>query len=119
MRLKRAPQVAGKEIWLEVEPIYAEDRANYQNATVILDEKRMLPKALSLKLPNGSTTNYLFDPNPSINSLLKEFWGNFKVPSTPSGWKHVVEEPPAAEPRQPAESAERPRAPLGILRKRG
>lgn len=117
MRLNTPATVVGKEIWMRVEPIYPEDRANYQRATVVLDEKRMLPTAVSLELPNGSHTNYRFDPDPSINNPLKKFMGNFKVPSTPSGWKHVIEEPPAAEPRQPADSAKQPRPPVGILRK--
>lgn len=129
MRLMTPAAAVGKEIWLQVEPIYPEDRANYQRATVVLDEKRMLPKAVSLELPNGSFTNYMFDPDASINNPLKKVLGYFKVPSTPSGWKHIVEEPPAAEPRQSAEprqpaesgqaaeSAARQRAPRGILRK--
>lgn len=116
MRLRTPNDLVGKEVWLQVEPIYAEDRANYQSATVILDENRMLPRAVALQLPNGSRTNYMFDP-PSINNPLKKILGYFKVPSTPAGWKHIIEEPPAAEPRQPTESAQRPRPPRSILRK--
>lgn len=117
MRLITPAQVVSKQIWLEVEPIYAEDRANYQKATVILDQNRMLPKAVSLELPNGSRTNYVFKADPSINNPFKKFMGNFKVPSTPSGWKHVIENPPAAGPPQPADNAQRLRPPVGVLRK--
>ena len=95
MRLITPKQLVGKEIMLKIEPKFAEDRANYQEATVVLDEKQMLPKALSLMLPNGDHTNYLFDL-PSINNPLKKLLRYFDVPATPSGWKRVIEEPPAA-----------------------
>lgn len=86
-------QRVGKEIWLKIEPKFAEDRANYQQATVILIQKQMLPTALSLTLPNGDYTNYLFDP-PSINNPLNKLLRYFDVPATPSGWKRVIEDPP-------------------------
>ncbi|HEV3343176.1 MAG TPA: TIGR03009 domain-containing protein, partial [Pirellulales bacterium] len=74
LRISTPGQVVGKEIWLTIEPKYAEDRANYRQATVVLDEKPMLPQALSLLLPNGDRTNYVFDP-PSINNHLKKLFG--------------------------------------------
>ncbi|HET6882206.1 MAG TPA: TIGR03009 domain-containing protein [Pirellulales bacterium] len=118
MRLVTPKAVIGREIWLQVEPIYAEDRANYQRATVILNEKQMLPKAVSLELPNGNKTNYIFDDDPSINNPLRNILGTFKVPRTPAGWKRIVEEPPA-----PSDRLEQPgdvqtlRVPQGVKRK--
>lgn len=118
MRVSTPAKFVGREIWLEVEPIYPEDRANYQHATVILDEKRMLPKAVSLELPNGNRTNYVFDDGPSINNQIKKWIGVFDVPRTPAGWKRVVEEPPAPEPPSPPPGdASTLRAPRGVLRK--
>jgi TIGR03009 family protein len=123
MRVRTPERFVGREIWLEVEPIYAEDRANYQRATVILDEKRMLPKAVSLELPNGNRTNYVFDDDPSINNPISKWVGVFDAPRTPSGWKRVVEDPPSPEPRAPEPRAASPRdastlrGPRGVLRK--
>jgi TIGR03009 family protein len=94
MMVATPKELVGKDILLKIEPMFAEDRANYQQATVILDEKQMLPRALSLALPNGDYTNYRFDP-PSINNPLKKLMGAFAVPATPSGWKRVIEDPPA------------------------
>ncbi|HVX12092.1 MAG TPA: TIGR03009 domain-containing protein [Pirellulales bacterium] len=104
MRLKTPAKLAGVETWLEIEPIYAEDRANYQTATVVLQDKTMLPKAVSLKLPNGNFTNYMFDP-PAVNNPLKKLLGHFQVPRLPSGWKRLVEDapPPATRPAPPGD----------------
>jgi len=95
LRVATPRNFVGKEVWLRIEPKYAEDRANYQHATVVLDEKQMLPKGLSLQLPNGDRTNYVFE-TPSINEHLKKFFGWFDVPKTPAGWKREIEDPPAS-----------------------
>jgi TIGR03009 family protein len=104
MRLKTPRDLVGVETQLEIEPIYAEDRANYQTATVILEDKTMLPKALSLKLPNGNSTNYGFD-RAAVNKTLKKLLGAFDVPRLPAGWKRVVEDAPAP-PTRPAPPGE-------------
>ncbi|HWB08155.1 MAG TPA: TIGR03009 domain-containing protein [Pirellulales bacterium] len=96
LRVSTPQELAGREIWLRIEPKFAEDRANYQRATVVLNEKQMLPTALGLELPNGDRTNYVFD-KPSINEHLKKFFGWFDVPATPSGWKRIIEDPPTPE----------------------
>ena len=99
MRLKTPREAVGKEVWLEVEPMFAEDRANYQSALVILEEKKMLPKALSLQLqPAPDCRNYVFD-SPSINNPIKKLLGSFAVPDTPRGWKREIEEPPTPDNR--------------------
>ncbi|HEV3003036.1 MAG TPA: TIGR03009 domain-containing protein [Pirellulales bacterium] len=102
LRVATPKELVGKEIWLQIEPKFAEDRANYAFATVILDNKQVLPKALSLVLPNGDRTNYVFDP-PSINNPLKKLMGAFAVPATPSGWKRVIEDPPPSGGSPPAD----------------
>jgi TIGR03009 family protein len=94
MRVVTPRELVGREIWLKIEPMFAEDRANYQQATVVLDEKQMVPKGLSLKLPNGDTTNYIFE-DPSTSNPLKKLLGWFDVPKTPAGWERIVEDPPA------------------------
>ncbi|HVA49628.1 MAG TPA: TIGR03009 domain-containing protein [Pirellulales bacterium] len=117
MRLVTPPDLVGKKILLRVEPMHPEDRANYQRATVVLAEKQMMPKAVSLELPNGNSINYLFDP-PSINNPWKKFWGVFEVPGTPRGWKRIVEDPPTPgnRPAPPADS-QTLRVPIGPRRK--
>jgi TIGR03009 family protein len=95
LRVSTPQGLVGAEIRLQIEPKYAEDRANYQTATVILDEKQVLPTALSLQLPNGDRTNYVFDV-PSINNPLKRLLRWFDVPATPSGWKRIIEDPPSS-----------------------
>lgn len=117
MRLITPKELIGSEVWLKVEPKYSEDRANYQEATAILAENRMLPKAVSLKLPNGNHVNYVFD-TPSINSLVKQIMGEFKVPATPRGWKREVEEPPSPGGRPPPPGdSQTLRVPVGPRRK--
>lgn len=118
LRLITPREVVGKEIWLQVEPMYAEDRANYQRATVILDEKQMLPKALSLELvPRPDGRNYVFD-TPSINNPLKKLLGTFSVPDTPRGWKREIEEPPTPGGRPaPPSDIQTLRVPQGMKRK--
>ena len=117
MCLVTPQELIGKEIWLRVEPKYPEDRANYQTATVVLADKQMLPTALSLTLPgNGNRINYVFDP-PSINNLVKQLLRWFEVPSTPRGWKRVVEEPPTPGDRPPPADGQALRVPLTRQRK--
>ena len=101
LRVNTAPAAVGKEIWLDAVPKYVEDRANYKQASIILDEKTMLPRALLLELPEGNRTSYKFDGY-SINSLWKKIIRDFDLPPLPDGWDHVVEEPPPAQAGHPA-----------------
>lgn len=96
LRVSTAPAVAGKEIWLDAVPRYVEDRANYRQASIILDEKTMLPRALLLDLPEGNRTSYKFDDY-TINSLWKKIIRDFDLPPLPDGWERVVEEAPQAQ----------------------
>lgn len=111
----------GKQIWLEAHPKFQDDAANFQRATVILDEKTFLPTALQLILPGiaaapGKDTAYtaLAFEAPSINNPLNTLLGKFTAPKIlPFGWKWVDNQPAAAPPIQaqapaPPAQAQRP-----------
>ncbi|HEX5445604.1 MAG TPA: TIGR03009 domain-containing protein [Pirellulales bacterium] len=101
LRVSTAPGAVGNEIWLDAVPKYVEDRANYRQASIILDEKTMLPRALLLELPEGNRTSYKFDDF-TINSLWKKIIRDFDLPPLPDGWERVVEEAPEAQAGRPA-----------------
>lgn len=93
LKVNTPAEVVGKEIRLDAVPKHVEDRANYQQASIILSEKDMLPVGLRLVLPEGNQTSYRFEGY-KINSLWKKIIGDFDVPPLPEGWDHIVEEAP-------------------------
>jgi TIGR03009 family protein len=109
----------GKTIWLEAIPKYQQDAANFQSATVILNDSDCMPDALRIFLPGGkSNTDYKFI-SCKTNDLTAVF--DFIAPKISplmyaKGWRHVVEDeakdsqatPPAA-PKEPVQ-ATRPTA---------
>lgn len=101
LRVSTPPEDRGKKIWLDAVPRYVEDRANYQTASIILNEKDMLPVGLQLVLPEGNRKNYKFEDY-TINSLWKKIIRDFDLPPLPDGWDHIVEEAPRAEAARPA-----------------
>jgi TIGR03009 family protein len=96
------PGTVQGQVWLEAWPRYVADAANFQRATVILDQKELLPYALEIVLPNGKNkTVHQFDKR-AVNSVLGFLEGNPFKPSLPSGWSRVVENAtPAAGPAPP------------------
>jgi TIGR03009 family protein len=109
-----------KQIWLETHPKFQQDAANFQRATVVLDEKTFLPTALKLILPGiaaapDKETAYtaLAFEAPSINNPLNKLLGKFSPPKVlPFGWKWVDNQPAAAPPIQ----AQAPAAPAQAQR---
>jgi TIGR03009 family protein len=113
------PEGVEGQVWLEAQPRYAADAANFMRATVILDQKELLPTALEVILPNGKNkTVHQFEKR-VVNAQLSlgELWKNPFSPSLPRGWTRVVENAaPAAEQepaRQPAPATTRRPAPRG------
>jgi TIGR03009 family protein len=111
----------GKQIWLETYPKFQQDAANFQRATVVLDETTFLPTAIKLILPGiaaapDKETAYtaLAFEAPSINNPLNKLLGKFSPPKVlPFGWKWVDNQPAAAPPIQaqapaPPAQAQRP-----------
>jgi TIGR03009 family protein len=107
---------AGRKIWLEAWPKFQQDRANFQHAIVILDQKQFVPEALRIILPDGKNKqDYKFE-SIQVNDPLAILKGDFLPPITPPFWQKVVEKAPTAD--QPASEAA-PRAervPAGALR---
>lgn len=111
----------GKKIWLEAIPKFQQDAANFQSATVILNDADCMPEGLRIFLPGGkANTDYYFE-SPKANDLTAVF--DFIAPKiTPlmyaKGWRHVVEDdgsgsqatPPPA-PKEPAQAARPSAAP--------
>jgi TIGR03009 family protein len=95
----------GKKIWLDARPKFQQDAANFQRATVILNEKTFLPEALQIFPPGiaplegkpQAYTAFGFT-SPLVNDPLAFLKGDFETPRTPLLWKRVVVEAPAAQP---------------------
>ena len=99
------PQGVEGQICLEAYPRFAIDAANFRRATLILDEKDMLPSALEIMLPNGKNRTVHQFEDRVVNGLRDKFFDQF-TPTLPRGWKKIVENaPPAA-----AQGARRPPA---------
>ncbi len=99
----------GKKIWLEAVPKYQQDAANFQSATVILNESDFMPSALRIFLPGGkSNSDYSFvdskmnDPLAVFNFIRPRLSPTMMV----SGWKHVVED-------ESSDGSKNPKAPTG------
>ena len=93
-----------KGVWLEAYPRFQNDAANFQRATLILTDPDFLPYALQIYLPDGKNWQaYRFDEakvNGWLDALLE-----FREPTTPLGWKRVVEAAPSdGHPGQPPAS---------------
>jgi len=95
------PKEATNEYWLEAVPKMRGDAANFKMLHIIIDAGDFLPKAMAMfnrnydPQTNPSCTNFVFDKREvnwnetidKINIFAKEFW----EPSTPLGYKKVVE----------------------------
>jgi TIGR03009 family protein len=95
MRVITPPNVRD-QIWLEAYPKYAMDAGNFSRATLILDQKTMLPFAIEVSLPNGKERHVHQFSNNVVNNLFRFFQGNFAKPALPRGWTKVEE--PATPP---------------------
>ena len=94
-----------EEIWLTALPRFQAQAADYSRIEVILDRTKLLPKAMRVKMPDGSLHVYMFDiAKASVNDRFAVFKALFERPHVWPGWKHVVEQAPiaqAANPEQP------------------
>lgn len=109
------PQADANLIWLQARPKFQIDAANYQGVELMLDRQRLLPTAMRVHLPNGSSHLYLFSlKDASVNGHIDRLMTLFQAPRTPFGWKRVVEDLPAdpsqqIPPRQAAQPGEQSR----------
>lgn len=98
------PDDADGEIWIEAQPRYQRDAADFSRVEIILKTNGLLPYAIQIIAPNKKDrTAYQFD-NPVVNQRFRIFGGNWAHPSVPFGWKTVVEEAP----RLPAQANRSP-----------
>jgi TIGR03009 family protein len=90
------------QILLTAWPKTQEQAANFSQVDVILNRERMLPEAMQVTMPNGDRHVYVFHlKDASVNGVLNRIQqALFQKPSTPFGWKHVVEQPPVAQAQQ-------------------
>jgi len=109
------PKDSTGEYWLEAVPKTRQDAANFKMVHVIIDEKDFLPKAMSIfnlnhdPKRNPSCITFAFDKREtnwnetleSLNVFHREFW----EPSTPFGYKKVVE---TLVPTSPADQSTSP-----------
>jgi len=112
------PKDSTGEYWLEAIPKSRQDAANFKMVHVIIDEKDFLPKAMSIfnlnhdPERNPSCITFAFDKRETnwnetletLNVFHKEFW----EPSTPFGYKKVVE---SLVPTSPADQSTTPPLP--------
>lgn len=118
------PKDSTGEYWLEAVPKTRQDAANFKMVHVIIDEKDFLPKAMSIfnlnhdPVRNPSCMTFSFDKRETnwndtlenLNVFHREFW----EPTTPLGYKKVVEtllpNSPNDASTQPPRQAERPKS---------
>jgi TIGR03009 family protein len=90
------------EIEIIAQPRFAADAADYRQVDLILDRTRMMPKAMQVHLPNGDRHVYMFDiAQAKVNETLQKIMALFNAPSTPWGWKKVVDAMPPEQPQPP------------------
>ena len=90
------------EILVQALPTLPADAADYKQIDVLLDRKRMMPKAMQVHLPNGDRHMYMFQiENATVNGNLQRIMAFFTAPRTPWGWKRVVEDIPQPAPQPP------------------
>lgn len=107
---------ANRKIWLEAWPKYQQDAANFQHAIVILDQRRFMPEALRIILPDGKNKqDYKFE-NIQVNDPLSILKVDFLPPITPLGWTKVVEQAPVPGQAGPGAANAAPRVPAPARR---
>jgi TIGR03009 family protein len=114
----------GKKIWLEAFPKFQQDAANFQSATIILNDSDCMPFALRLVMPGGaSNSDYHFasgklnDPFAVVEYLMPKISPLMAA----RGWRHVVEDDGTESAKKSApgagEAPQAKRAPAGQQRK--
>lgn len=108
MRIHEQPN--SDEIWVVSVPKRQADAANFQRVTLILDRKKLLPRAMRVAQPGGTHVDYLFYfDSAKINGVKDQLFNAlFQSPGTPWGWQRVDQpmagsEPPLAPPPRQAQ----------------
>jgi TIGR03009 family protein len=88
----------GKQIWLDAHPKRAADARNFSHVELILTEADYNPFALQIYMPGGKNRQVYQFEKIKINDPLGWLKMDFASPSTPFGWKRIVEPVPGTEP---------------------
>jgi hypothetical protein len=104
MRIITPPEVRD-QVWLEALPRYQADAANFSKVELILQARDLMPFAIQIYKPGGQDRDvYQFDPRTSLIDKSLDMLRDFAKPTTPFGYKYILEDlaaqaPPAAGPR--------------------
>lgn len=100
--MRTEPTQNPDEIKIQALPRFAADAADYKQVDVLLDRQRMMPSAMQVYLPNNDRHVYIFKINDAtVNGHLQRIMALFSAPTTPFGWKRVVEVDPPEQPVPP------------------
>jgi TIGR03009 family protein len=91
-----------KAIWLQALPRFQHEKANFDEAVLIIDAKSLQPAALKIYLPGGKSSFTFVFENIRVNDPLGFLKVNSFHASTPFGWRRTVEEAPQLQASQQA-----------------
>lgn len=111
--------------WLDAYPKHTADARNFSHVELILTEADYNPYALQLYLPGGTNRQVYAFEKIKINDPLGWFKMDFVSPSTPFGWKRIVNAAPSGDgadrkgttAREPAVDPKQARKPAAVDRK--
>jgi hypothetical protein len=84
-------------IYLDITPRFAVDKADFQRARLVLDNKTFLPRQLWFEHANGNEVTWDI---PKIQAGISLDRRTFDAPKPPAGWK-LVTVPKTPEPAKP------------------
>jgi TIGR03009 family protein len=105
MRIITPPEVRD-QVWLESLPRFQADAANFSKVELILQARDLMPFAIQIFKPGGQDRDvYQFDPRTSLIDKSLDMLRDFAKPTTPFGYKYILEDlsaqGPPAGPRSP------------------
>ena len=109
------PPNATDQIWLEALPRFQADAANFSKVELILRGRDLMPFAIQIFKPGGRDRDvYQFDPNTNLIDKGLDLFRDFAKPSTPFGYKYILEDVPSGPPAPAA--GPRPPVPANLPR---
>lgn len=110
------PPNATDQIWLEALPRFQADAANFSKVELILRSRDLMPFAIQIFKPGGRDQDvYQFDPNTNLIDKGLDLFRDFAKPTTPFGYKYILEEVPAG-PQAATPAVPRPPVPANLPR---
>ena len=110
------PPNATDQIWLEALPRFQADAANFSKVELILRSRDLMPFAIQIFKPGGRDQDvYQFDPNTNLIDKGLDLFRDFAKPTTPFGYKYILEEVPGGPPAAPP-GGPRPSVPANLPR---